>query len=600
MEDALKQNREAELAIGATAANFFAAIQRLVVTRKAELVCAALLLLMAVNLFAQISRKSITNDELVHIPAGYYHLVAGKFQLNNEHPPLIKMWAALPLLFIQPTEEAHEAPEESKGTFAEETWKYLDQFWSNNRAHFASISFWCRAMMVPITLGLGVLIFVYARQLFGARAALFAVALYSLEPTVLAHGRIVHTDLPAAFAYLLFFLAVRYYLLQRTTGRVALLGLASGFALVVKFSMIVLLPVLACLAVAGFIFARRLQQDRKRLVLHLGVIVCLILLVVNAVYSFRRPPLEAADVKWVQIMSPDAANHWMTFFQLGSKVVPTYWLFGQYNVKLHNRDGHPSSLLGQYKRTGWWYYFPVAFALKTTLPSLILSLAGLAWAFWCLWKKDWRFLWLIAPFAIYAALSMSSSINIGVRHFLPAFPFLFIMAGVFLDRLLRISYGKHLAVALVSLMFAWTSIEILRSYPDYIPYMNQLASSHPHWWYLSDSNVEWGDDAAALADYLHARGETEVKGALLGAWGSLHLYDIHYYEIFPKPGRYIPDTRYVAIGASFLNGSTIAVPPDESGKLISEEQRINYLANFRNQTPEMIFGNSIYLYRVRD
>jgi len=83
--------------------------------------------------------------------------------------------------------------------------------------------------------------------------------------------------------------------------------------------------------------------------------------------------------------------------------------------------------------------------------------------------------------------------------------------------------------------------EALRAYPDYISYMNQLASAHPHWWYLSDSNVEWGDDARALADYLHAHGETEVRGAISGGWGSLELYDIHYYEIFPKPGRVIPE-----------------------------------------------------------
>jgi hypothetical protein len=144
------------------------------------------------------------------------------------------------------------------------------------------------------------------------------------------------------------------------------------------------------------------------------------------------------------------------------------------------------------------------------------------------------------------------------------------------------------------------TVEMLRTYPDYIPYMNQLASRHPHWWYLSDSNVEWGDDAPALAAYLHARGETEVRGAMSGGWATLQLYGISYYEIFPKPGRVTPETRYVAIGASFLNGSTIAVPADEQGKLITDEQRVNYLAEYRTRRPEAAFGNSIYLYRVKD
>jgi hypothetical protein len=219
---------------------------------------------------------------------------------------------------------------------------------------------------------------------------------------------------------------------------------------------------------------------------------------------------------------------------------------------------------------------------------------------WALWKRDWRFLWLLVPFAIYAALSMSSRINIGVRHFLPAYSFLFIAGGALLDRLLRVEYARHLMVAALVLAFGWMSVEMLRAYPDYIPYVNQLAYAHPHWWYLSDSNVEWGDDAGALADYLHARGETDVRGVLSGGWGTLQLYGIRYHEIFPKPGRVTPETRYVAIGASFLNGSTIAVPPDKEGKLVSEEQRINYLGDYRTRIPEATFGNSIYLYRMKD
>lgn len=596
MEIALKK-QEAGATIGDAIIHAFAAIWQLIAARKAEAVCAALLFLMAANLFAAISRKSLTNDEIVHIPAGYYHLVAGKFQLNNEHPPLIKMWAALPLLFIQPNEVPAE---EATGNFSEETWKYMELFWPSNREHFEAIFFWTRAMMVPITLALGLLIFLYARDLFGARAAVFAVALYTFEPTVLGHGRIVHTDLPATFGFLLFFFVLRYYLKTRTLRRALLLGLASGLALIIKFSMIVVLPVLAILAIAGFIFAPRWQQSRKRIVIHLGIVVCVLIFVVNAAYYFRSPPILAADVKWVQRNSASSFNNWMTLFKVGSKVVPTYWLFGQYNVMLHNRDGHPTSLLGQYSQKGWWYYFPVAFALKTSLPFLILSAAALGWTLWALWKRDWRFLWLIIPFAIYAAMSMSSNINIGVRHFLPAYAFLFIAAGAFLDRLLRVNYARHLTIAIVVLMFGWMSVEMLRAFPNYIPYMNQLASNHPHWWYLSDSNVEWGDDARDLADYLHAHGETEVRGALSGGWGTLQFYGIRYHEMFPKPGRAIPETRYVAIGASFLNGSTIAIPADEQGNLVSDEQRVNYLAAYRTLTPEAIFGDSIFLYRVKD
>lgn len=566
---------------------------------QAEALCGCLLVVMAVNMFAAISRKGITNDEIIHIPAGYYHLVAGEFQINNEHPPLAKMWAALPLLLLQPN-ESPPTTAEKQGTFNNLSYSYEQRFWQSNQAQFGRILFWTRSMMIVLTMVLGVLIFLYARSLFGSRAGVIAVALFTLEPTVLAHGRIVHTDLPVALAFLFFFFVLRIYLRARTTRNAALLGLASGLALLTKFSMIVLLPVLACVALLGFGFAPRFSESRKRVLMHAGIVVCLVWVLVNAGYRFQGPPVVPGDVQWVEARSPDRFGEWMTFFQLGSRIVPTYYLFGQYNVMLHNRDGHAASLLGQYGTRGWWYYFPVAFALKTSLPFLIVTLAALAWALWRLFgKRDKRILWLLGPISIYALLSMTSHINIGIRHFLPVYPFLFIAGGAMLEGLLRIRYPRHLAIGLVVLAFGWMSAEALRAYPNYIPYMNQLASAHPHWWYLSDSNVEWGEDGRALAEYLHARGETEVVGAVSGGWGSLAQYGITYHEIFPKPGVTVPDTRYVAIGASFLNGSTNFISEDGSGNVISDEQRVNYLAAYRTRQPEVVLGNSIYVYRMK-
>jgi len=567
--------------------------------RRAEVLCAAMLLGMGLQMFAVVARKAITNDEVLHIPAGYYHLVNGDFQLNNEHPPLAKMWAALPLLLIQPNEAPPTAVEQ-QGNSIELTWGYHQRFWVANKNRAETIQFWTRGMMVVLSCGLGVLIFVYARDLFGVRTALFALALYTLEPTVLAHGHIVHTDIPAALAFLLFFFVLRKYLQARTFSRALLLGTTSGLALVTKFSMIVLLPVLAGLALAGLVLAPRLGESRRKILLHAGVLVFLVLLIVNAAYRFQSPPLVPGDVSWVQLRSPETVDRWLSFFRYGSKIVPTYYLFGQYNVMLHNRDGHTTSLLGQYGDLGWWYYFPVAFALKTSLPFLIVTLVALAWMLWrLLRKRDKRFVWPLVPIAIYAALSMTSHINIGIRHFLPVYPFLFIAAGALFDRLLRLRSQWYPAIALIVLACGWMLVEDVRAFPDYVPYMNQLASAHPHWWYLSDSNVEWGEDVRPLADYLHARGETQLIGALSGGWSTLAQYGINFHDMLPKPGVKIPDTRYVAIGASFLNGSTLFVWEDANGKPLSNEQRVNYLDAYRTRQPEAILGNSIYVYRVK-
>jgi hypothetical protein len=400
--------------------------------------------------------------------------------------------------------------------------------------------------------------------------------------------------------YLLFFFALLKYLKTLSLKSALMLGLISGVALITKSSMIVLLPVLAALAVGGIAFAPRFDIDRKKTTPTRRSCFVLILLVINTAYRFQSPPIEPGDVKWVQIRSPEKFDQWMTFFNVGSKVLPTYYLFGQYTVMVHNRDGHAASLLGQYGSKGWWYYFPVAFSLKTTIPFLLLSIAGLGWALYqLLMKKDNRFVWLLVPFSIYCALSMSTHINIGIRHFLPNYSFLFIAAAVVLERLIQVKRMKYLGWAVVIIAFAWMSAEAIRTFPNYIPYMNQLAVGEPKWWYLSDSNVEWGDDAKELAAYLHAHGETEVRGAVAAGLTTLAPYGIQYHEIFPRPGVLIPETKYVAIGAGYLNGSTIVVPPDENGKMLSEEQRVNFLDSYRHRQPEVILGNSTYVYRVK-
>jgi 4-amino-4-deoxy-L-arabinose transferase-like glycosyltransferase len=559
---------------------------------------AVVLALLAVNLLSVIRHKTITNDEFVHIPAGYYHLVDGAFQFNNEHPPLVKMWAALPLLLIQPDEQP--LPDLRHVTSDEQTWTYLAGFWGANEKRFGRLTFWTRVMMVALTLALGVLVYAYARTLFNSRAALCALVLYSIEPTVLAHGRVVHTDIAAALAYLCFFGALYAYGRSSTWRRAGLVGIAFGAALVTKFSMIVLAPLFVCLVIARLWTTRREGAwARGRLLRHAAFVSLIGFVVVNCAYRFNSPPLAAPDAHWMASQPAAVFAPLIGAFNFFSQLLPTYYLFGVYKILLHNHNGHPASLLGSHSNFGWWYYFPVAFALKTTLPFLLLSAAAIAWMLRrLLLGREKVFLYLLVPLAVYTFICLTSRINIGIRHFLPAFPFLFIAGGALLDRLFRIEgRGRVPGAVVAALILLWAGAEAARAYPDYIPYMNQLAGQHPRWQYLSDSNVEWGDDVPALAAYLRARGEQEVSAALLGGWGTLRFFGVQYHDLLAAPEVKRPDTRYVAIGASFLNGSTV---PVGVAARQSEEERINFFAAYRTRQPEAVFGHSIYLYRMRE
>lgn len=541
-----------------------------------------------------ISRKSITNDETAHIPAGYYHLVAEDFQLNTEHPPLVKMWAALPLLFIQPKEPI--ITEKTDADFAQRSATVEQQFWFANQTQFLRIGFWTRLMMIPLAVLLGVVIFIFTRTISNSTAALIAVFTYSIEPTILAHGRVVHTDLAAALGYLLFFFALFQYHRFPTHRKAILLGVVTALALLTKYSMVILVPLLALYALALAWSYRRDSIRLKKLMIHAVAVTGIVILMINAVYFFRHDQMSDPDRGWLLSTSQPYSNAIYQGITVLGHVIPTYYLFGVYKVAIHNHYGHPAFLLGKYSNDGWRYYFPVAFALKTTIPFLLLSVVALAWGiFQIVARRRITLLWLLIPFLIYLGISVSGSINIGIRHFLPAFPFLFILGGMFLTEVIK-SRQRTLGIALTVVLIGLMCVEAVRVFPNYTPYMNQLAAG-PNWRYLSDSNVEWGDDVNSLAAYLKSRGETRVRAALSGGWITLPLYGIDYIGMAP-PVKELVDTRYVAIGASFLNGST--VPSFEvNGKLISDSERVNLFETYRHRTPEAVFGGSIYLFRER-
>jgi hypothetical protein len=558
--------------------------------------CAALLSAMTLQMFAAVSRKSITVDEIVLIPAAYYHWAAGNCQLVHEHPPLAKLVAGLPLLLVQPDEAKPEtfgvAPDSPAGK-----WKYEESFWEQNFALFDALSFWGRIPMLLLSLATGVLLFFFARDLFGPRAALVAVALFSIEPTVLAHGRVVQTDMAASFGYLLVFHTLQRYLRAPSKRRALLLGVAGGVACSAKFSMLLVAPVVGVVFLALLWHARRNRQSQKTVAAHACLVALAAVLFVNATYFFDHRALDAEDVLWAKGAFPSSYETVLKTADSLSYVLPTDFVLGVFWQVWHNGEGHHAGLLGMYSPTGWWYYFPVAFALKTTLPFLLLSLAALAWGAFELWRRrDWRFLYVLAPFAVYFAFVLLSRIDIGVRYLLPAYMFLFVACGALLERMARSVKARRAGLVVAVALVGWMCVEAVRAFPDHISYMNQLASARPHWWYLSDSNVEWGDDVRALAAYLRERGETSVRGGFLGGFLVLHHYGVGYDDALAPHGEGSTRPRYTAVGASFLNGSTVSFH-ERDGRTVTEEERVNTFDEYRRRTPEKIFGGSIYLFR---
>lgn len=557
----------------------------------------AILLLMAANFVSVTAHKSITADEIVLIPAAYYYLVDEKVNLIGQHPPLCKFLAGLPLLFIQPNEWKPEIVDPA-GRPDQNEWGFVQHFWADNRAQFELICFWSRLPMIALTLGLGLLVFVFARDLLGPRVGVLAVALFALEPTVLAHGRIVQTDIPASFGLLLSVYAVWKYIRVPGWRTACGLGAAVAVALLAKYSMLLVVPAVLAAPLVLCFMPDALRMNRFRDAI-LGTVT--LLMVLNVAYFFNHRALTPGDLRWISDVFPDSHSILAGAVRIVRWILPTDLVMGIYWQFHHARVGHPAGLLGMFSNHGWWYYFPVAFFFKATIPFLVLSMVSVSWAILrIVYRREGKWLVLLVPLALYTTLMVTSPINIGVRYYLPAYSFFIILSAGLLDCLLRRATSalrRYAATSVTILALLWMAGEATWAYPDYIPYMNQFAFGRPHWWYLSDSNGEWGDDSRALATWLQARGENRVRGLLLGCFATLDFYRINYVDALSKTTD--PPPRYTAIGASFLNGST--VPPYEvDGQRVPDETRVNTFDSYRNRKPEAIIGNSIYVYRDGD
>src|SRR2546429_3949094 len=242
--------------------------RELITRYRKEALSMLLLLGMGANLISVLPRKSITVDDIVHIPAGFYHLHRN-FRINFEQPPLVKMLAALPLLFTRtqtPTLDPSMGSLDPSRGFTQNS--VALEFWRANNARYEELTFWSRVPMIAVALLLGTLIFIFARRLFGPRAALIAVALYTLEPTILAHSRVVQTDVISSVAYLLLSIAVYAYLETPKIRTAVYLGLTVGLALVSKFSMLALAPLAILVQIVLFTLAPKFGQRRSAIALH--------------------------------------------------------------------------------------------------------------------------------------------------------------------------------------------------------------------------------------------------------------------------------------------------------------------------------------------
>ena len=469
-------------------------------------ICLSLIVLSA-QLYFSVRRESQTWDEANHIFTGYRSWTHADFGLNPEHPPLLKLLATTPLLWSQPKSPALE-----ERYFKEDAFLRGKEFLYQNNPEKILAS--TRTVAASLTLLAALVVFFGTREMFGRGASFVALALLTFDPNLLAHGALITTDVGlACFMFLSVYLFYRF-VKSPSALRLIMAGVAVGLVLAVKHTGLLVLPILFLLTLSEIIFnfvdRKIIGRDALKLLGSLVLITFIGWVVLWSFYRFRyearpdglqmNPPL----VEYVKGLKPSEA--WPISTAARIRILPESYLYGLVDVRL-TADYYTSYVLGRVYAHGVWFYFPVVFLIKSTVGVLALFLLTLGVIATRRLNRRREIVSLVVPTIFYLLVAMTVGMNIGVRHILILYVFLYVLIGGAAESLIQGSRKWVYAVAVFLLVHAGSSV---MAFPNYIPYANELwgGPSQTHK-YLTDSNSDWGQQLKSIRRYLDQRGTQE-------------------------------------------------------------------------------------------
>ena len=560
---------------------------------RARWLAVGLLAVMAGLMIGAARQDSATVDETTHLAAGYSYWLGYKYRMVANHPALSQMLEGAPLLFMDVKIVGSAAailkgqlgnswmmpwagpvcsirnvvPAGCEGQYVQlppvgdvmVQWKSPNTYPLDNWYYWATgecqmfgkyliyggdndgdaLLLAGRLVQIGLTLLTGLVIFVWIRRASGDdRAALLGLALWAFNPMAIAYGHMTNTDIGVTLG-----MTVTLYLLgqflEKPNARLAILcGAATGIALTMKFTAIVLAPIFVVTLAVSW---NRLNLTLLRLIKLAGFSLLAMWAVILLVYCPRwmpvRPPTEAEIA---------ALNIPTWFRSLRPVLIPPDFFKVIAMALAQSKGGYESYLMGDWSQHGWWYYFPLAFFFKSPVAFIILVLGSLV-----IFLRHLRSarglettVWLAT--AVYLGFAMSSNFNIGVRHLLPIVPLLAVGVGCAAHRLT----SRRLQLATVVLLL-WQTVVVVLAYPLYIQFFSEaVGGARNGYKYLFDSNNDWGQDAHRLKTYLDAN---RIQ----------HIYLNYHGTQFSTEYLKIPNTRVSAETAKQIRQGLLVVSVSE-------------------------------------
>jgi len=558
-------------------------------------------------------------DEIPHVGAGYSYITKGDFRLNPEHPPLAKDVAGFALSFLNIDQSAFST--QYWTTDINGQWNFGRALIYNPANDVDAITRTAKTTMLLFFLLSAVLIYRWARERYGDKAAFIVTLLFSFSPTVLAHSRFVTTDMPALFGVLLgTYFFIKY--LQKPSRRTFWFAvLAFGVAQLTKFSVVLLAPLFVLMIIAwavanSFSFKKSaILFIRSLILMAMGVI--LVVWPVYALHTMNYPPEKQRTDTEFHLGSYGNRTFADPVVWASDKPVIrslAYYATGILMVNQRAIGGNTTFFLGEVRNYAWKHYFPVVYGIKEPLAFWALALIVIITLSAQVkslklkvksirnWVKNYfvefsMLLWL----AMYWYLSINANLNIGVRHLLPTYGFVFILLAGQLSKVIgrwSLVVGHYktkikIGTILIFVLLGWYIVDVVQIHPHYLTYFNQLAGgpSGGHL-YAVDSNLDWGQDLKRLTMWIEENNVDKIHLDYFG-WADQGYY-LKDKLVWINAGTYKdardffaknPNGGYIAVSASFYMGS--------------RGDPVNNYIWLDSYEPVAKIGNSIWVWEIR-
>jgi preprotein translocase subunit SecG len=486
---------------------------------------------------------SLTFDEVPHIAAGYSYLTTREMRLNPEHPVLFKDLAAVPLVtsFVQPIDTTVF----SQPSWTEnhnDQWQFGKTFLFESENDTTTITRATRIPLLIFFIGAAILLYTWTKKRYGTTASFIALFAFCFSPTVLAHGRLVTNDVAVLFGVLASIYFFIRFLHSPTIRRTIIAGIFLGIALITKFSAVVLLPFFVVLILVHALTSEtsRLQQLKKYLLKLLLLFAIACFGIIYPLYAFHissyTPEKQHRDT---QAILKDAHNIFYPIVWSSDKSVLrplSQYALGVAMNSIRTKGGNTHYYLGTVGTETHISYFPLLYSLKETVPWLLLLTISLCYGIFRtialgrqVYLQQSAFsirsyihshideVSMLAWILLYGAVSVFGNLNIGLRHLLPIYPFIIILVAAGITYTLRkiSSYSyKQFGYGVLVVLLAWHVVEALAVFPSYLSYFNEFAggSKNGHK-YVTDSNVDWGQDILRLKQWVDSQSTVDTVEA---------------------------------------------------------------------------------------